>query len=127
MFLLFIYFFKFYFFIFFFNFYFVFFISFFLILSFYVFNLNKIKPFFVFSGGLGGGGGAETKTVCLLRNEMHHRGFAKLIHQLIVGEFGTSSICSPRAICEILPRFYHMFAEKSTSYLQLSDFILLSI
>ena len=52
---------------------------------------------------------------------------SKLIHQLIVGKYGTSSICSPRTICDILSRFYHEFAEKSTSYLQLSDFILLSI
>ena len=64
----------------------------------------------------------------MLRNEMHHRGFVKFIgHQLIVAKYGTSSICSPRTICEILPRFYQVFAEKSTSYLQLSDFILLSI
>ena len=64
----------------------------------------------------------------MLRNEMHHRGFVKFIgHQLVVGKYGTSSICSPRTIYEILPRFYHVFGEKSTSYLQLSDFILLSI
>ena len=63
----------------------------------------------------------------MLRNEMHYRGFAKLIQQLIVGKYGTSLICSTRTICEILPRFYHVFAEMSTSYLQLSDFILLSI
>ena len=63
----------------------------------------------------------------MLRNEMHHRGFAKLIQQLIVGKYGTSSIRCPRTICEILPRFYHVFAERFTSYLQLSDFILLGI
>ena len=57
----------------------------------------------------------------MLRNEMHHRGF--IGHQLIVGKYGTSSICSPRTICEILPRFYHVFGEKSKSYLQSSDFI----
>ena len=45
-----------------------------------------------------------------------------LVHQLIVGKYGTSSICSPRTICEILSCFDHLFAEKSTSYLQLSDF-----
>ena len=48
----------------------------------------------------------------LLRNEMHHRGVGKIIgHQLIVGKYGTSSICSARTICEIHPRFYHVFAE----------------
>ena len=50
-----------------------------------------------------------------------------VVHQLIMGKYGTSSICSPRMICEILLCFYYVFAEKSTSYLQLSDFILLSI
>ena len=50
-----------------------------------------------------------------------------LVHQLIVCKYGISSICSPRMICEILPRFYHLFGEKSTSNLQLLDFILLSI
>ena len=50
-----------------------------------------------------------------------------LVHQLIVGKHGTSSICSPRMICEILPCFYHLFGEKSTNNLQLLDFILLSI
>ena len=60
----------------------------------------------------------------MLRNEMHRKGFIKFIgHQLIVGKYGYSSICSPRTICEILPRFYRVFGEKSTSYLQLSDFI----
>ena len=60
----------------------------------------------------------------MLRNEMHHRGFVKFIgQQLIVGKYGTSSVCSARTICEILPRFYHVFADKSMSYLQLSDFI----
>ena len=46
-----------------------------------------------------------------------------LVHQLIVGKYSTSSICSPRTICEILPCFYHVFGEKSMSYLQLLDFI----
>ena len=44
-----------------------------------------------------------------------------------MGKYGTSSICSPRMICEILPYFYHLFGEKSTSNLQLLDFILLTI
>ena len=35
----------------------------------------------------------------------------KIGQQLIVGKYGTSSICSTRTICEILPRFYHVFAE----------------
>ena len=35
----------------------------------------------------------------------------KIGQQLIVGKYGTSSICSARTICEILPRFYHVFAE----------------
>ena len=48
----------------------------------------------------------------MLRNEMHHRGFVKKIgQQLSVGKYGTSSICSARTICEIPPRFYHVFAE----------------
>ena len=50
-----------------------------------------------------------------------------LVYQLIVGKYGTSSICSPRMICEILSSFYHLFAEKSTSYLQLLDFCFFSI
>ena len=51
--------------------------------------------------------------IAVLRNEMHHRGFVKkkIGQQLIMGKYGTSSICSARTICEILPRFYHMFAE----------------
>ena len=44
-----------------------------------------------------------------------------LVHQLIVGKYSTSSSC------EILPCFYHLFGEKSTSNLQLLDFILLTI
>ena len=52
------------------------------------------------------------KGIHMLRNEMHHRGFGKIIgHQLIVGKYDTTSICSARTICEILPRFYHVFAE----------------
>ena len=48
----------------------------------------------------------------MLRNEMHHRGFVKQIgQQLNVGKYDTSSICCARTICEILPRFYHVFAE----------------
>ena len=31
--------------------------------------------------------------------------------QFIVGKYGTSSICSARTIREILPRFYHVFAD----------------
>ena len=51
-----------------------------------------------------------------------------LVHQLIVGKYGTSSIGSPRMICEILPCFYHLSGEMSTpSNLQLMDFILLTI
>ena len=46
-----------------------------------------------------------------------------LIHQLIVGKYGTRTICSPRIICEIMSCFYHLFAEKSSSYLQLLDYI----
>ena len=48
----------------------------------------------------------------MLRNEMHHRGFEKkIIQQLIVGKYGTCSICSARMIREIHPRLYHVFAE----------------
>ena len=36
---------------------------------------------------------------------------SKFIQQLIVGKYGTSSICSARTIREILPRLYHVFAE----------------
>ena len=63
----------------------------------------------------------------MLRNEMHHKGFVKFISISINwGKYGTSSICSPRMIYEILPRFYHLFGQKSTSNLQLLDFILLA-
>ena len=50
-----------------------------------------------------------------------------LVNQLIVGKYGTRSIWSPRMICEILPCSYHLFGKKSTSNLQLLDFILLTI
>ena len=64
----------------------------------------------------------------MLCNEKHHKGFVKFISTSInVGKYGTSLICSPRMICEILPCFYHLFGEKSTSNLQLLDFILLTI
>ena len=36
---------------------------------------------------------------------------SKIIQQLIVGKYGTSSMSSARTIREILPRFYHVFAE----------------
>ena len=36
---------------------------------------------------------------------------SKFIQQLIVGKYGTSSICFARTIREILPRLYHVFAE----------------
>ena len=36
---------------------------------------------------------------------------SKFIQQLIVGKYGTSSICSARMIREIPPRLYHVFAE----------------
>ena len=36
---------------------------------------------------------------------------SKFIQQLIVGKYGTSSVCSARTIREIHPRFYHMFAD----------------
>ena len=44
---------------------------------------------------------------------MHHRGFGKkkIGQQLIVGKYGTSSICSARMIRENLTRLYHVFAE----------------
>ena len=35
----------------------------------------------------------------------------KIIQQLIVGIYGTSSICSARTIREIHPRLYNVFAE----------------
>ena len=63
----------------------------------------------------------------MLRNVMHHRGFVKKIgQQLIVGKYGTSSICSLRTICEILPRFYHVFAETCNCrilFFSVSDYI----
>ena len=39
------------------------------------------------------------------------RGSSKFIQPFIVGKYGISSICSARTIREILPRFYHEFAD----------------
>ena len=48
----------------------------------------------------------------MLRNEMHHKGSVKFISASInCGKYSTSSICSPRMICEILPCFYHLFGK----------------
>ena len=65
-------------------------------------------------------GGYEMKCITRVSSNL-------LVHHLIVGKYGTSSICSPRMICEILPCFYHLFGEKSMSNLQLLNFILLTI
>ena len=74
-----------------------------------------------------GGGGAHKFPGCYEMKCITRVSSNLLVHQLIMGKYGTSSICSPRMIFEILPCFYHLFAEKCTSNLQLLDFILLTI